>query len=73
MIETISLKGRDYIVEMELSRHEMETILDLAVDLKQKYAAGMPYELLKGKTLFMLFYNKLLRTRNSLEAAMFPL
>jgi ornithine carbamoyltransferase len=73
MVETLSLKGRDYIAEMEYTRHEMETILDLAFDLKRKYAEGIPHETLKGKTFFMLFYNKSLRTRNSFEAGMFQL
>ena len=72
-METLSLKGRDYIAEMEYSRHEMESILELAFDLKRKYADGTPHEVLKGKTFFMLFYNKSLRTRNSFEAGMFQL
>ena len=73
MVETLSLKGRDYIAEMEYTRHEMETILDLAFDLKKQYASGTPHEILKGKTFFMLFYNKSLRTRNSFEAGMYQL
>ena len=73
MVETLSLKGRDYIAEMEYTRHEMETILELAFSQKKLYASGTPHEVLKGKTFFMLFYNKSLRTRNSFEAGMFQL
>jgi len=41
--------------------------------LKKKRAIGEPHELLKGKTLFMIFYNQSLRTRNSFEAGMHQL
>lgn len=64
------LRGRDFITLMEFDREEIETILDTAFDLKRKWIRGEPHELLKGKTLFMLFYNRSLRTRNSFEAGM---
>jgi len=51
-----------------LSRDEIETILELAKDIKQKpekYAHA-----LEGKTLAMLFELPSLRTRNSFETAM---
>lgn len=73
MVETLSLKGKDYISEMEFTRHEFETILELAFELKRQYASGIPHEVLKGKTFFMLFYNKSLRTRNSFEAGIYQL
>lgn len=64
------LRGRDFITLMEFDREEIETILDTAFDLKRRWIRGEPHELLKGKTLFMLFYNRSLRTRNSFEAGM---
>lgn len=64
------LRGRDFITLMEFDREEIETILDTAFDLKRKWIRGEPHEFLKGKTLFMLFYNRSLRTRNSFEAGM---
>ncbi|HEU68410.1 MAG TPA: N-acetylornithine carbamoyltransferase [Candidatus Acetothermia bacterium] len=64
------LKGRDFITLMEFDREEVETILDTAHDLKRKWIRGEPHRLLADKTLFMLFYNTSLRTRNSFEAGM---
>lgn len=40
------------------------------MDLKRKFREAEPHEYLKAKTLFMLFYNRSLRTRNSFEAGM---
>ncbi len=65
-----NLKGRDFIDTAEWTREELEAALDLAVELKRKFALGEPHRLLADKTLFMLFYNPSLRTRNSFEAGM---
>jgi len=55
---------------MEFTRDEIEAILEAASDLKRKHIRREPHKLLEGKTLFMLFYNMSLRTRNSFEAGM---
>jgi N-acetylornithine carbamoyltransferase len=73
MVATLSLKGKDYIDHAEFSRDEMDTFLNVAFDLKRDYTIEVPHQVLQGKTLFMLFYNKSLRTRNSFEAGMFNL
>lgn len=70
---TNSFRGRDWITDLEFTKEELETILEVAWDLKKKRATGEPHELLKGKTLFMIFYNQSLRTRNSFEAGMHQL
>ena len=67
---TKSLKGKDYISLMDYSREELETILEVAMDLKKKLALGEPHEYLKNKTLGMIFANPSTRTRTSFEAAM---
>lgn len=72
-MKTESFRGRDWITDLEFTKEELETILDVAWDLKKKRATGEPHELLKGKTLFMIFYNQSLRTRNSFEAGMHQL
>ena len=65
-----SLRGRDFITWLDFTRDEMETILDTAHDLKRKQLRREPHRILEGMTLFMLFYNMSLRTRNSFEAGM---
>lgn len=72
-MKTNSFRGRDWITDLEFTKEELETILDVAWDLKKKRTTGEPHELLKGKTLFMIFYNQSLRTRNSFEAGMHQL
>jgi len=70
-MKTHSLRGRDFIAETDFSKEEIETILDVAIDLKMDWAKGVSHDdLLRNKTLFMIFYNQSLRTRNSFEAGM---
>jgi len=69
-MKTNTFRGRDYISLLSYSREEIETLLDVALDLKRKFATGQPHHLLSDKSLFMIFYNQSLRTRNSFEAGM---
>jgi ornithine carbamoyltransferase len=70
-MRTDSFRGRDFITLLEWSKEEVETILDVSLDLKRRYALGEPHDhLLRAKSLFMIFYNQSLRTRNSFEAGM---
>ena len=64
------MKGKHFITCQEWSKKELDNILGLASKLKSKQAKGKPHELLKGKTLFMLFFNPSTRTRNSFVAGM---
>lgn len=70
-MQTKSLRGRDFIAETDFTREEIETVLDVALDLKKDRAKGVFHDdILRAKTLFMIFYNQSLRTRNSFEAGM---
>ena len=70
-MKTESFRGRDFITLLDWSKEEVETILDVALDLKRRYALGELHDhILRAKTLFMIFYNQSLRTRNSFEAGM---
>lgn len=65
---TDALRGRDYIMTQEWSNDELELTLDTASDLKEKFQKGIPHRLLADKTIFLLFFDKSTRTRNSFEA-----
>ena len=58
---------------LDLSREEIREILDLADQLKYDQKHGIPHELLKGKTLAMIFSKNSTRTRVSFEVGMFQL
>ena len=73
-MKTDTFRGRDFITLLDWSKEEIGQILDLALTLKQERAMGRLHDdLLRTKTLFMLFYNQSLRTRNSFEAGMHQL
>jgi N-acetylornithine carbamoyltransferase len=65
-----SFKGRDFITILDYTQEEVIKILDFADELKAKFKAGIPHKYLEDQTLFMIFYNQSLRTRNSFEAGM---
>ncbi len=64
------LRGRDLIGDLDFSREEVETVLDVAFDLKRKRALGQPHPYLRDKVLAMLFFFSSTRTRGSFEAGM---
>ena len=65
-----NLRGRDFIGDLDFSKEEIETVLDVAWDLKRKRALGEPHALLRDRTLAMLFFFSSTRTRGSFEAGM---
>ena len=65
-----NLRGRDLISLQEWTREEIETVLDVATDLKRKRALGEPHPYLRDKVLAMLFFYSSTRTRASFEAGM---
>ncbi|MFN0152296.1 MAG: ornithine carbamoyltransferase [bacterium] len=64
------LRGRDYISTQDFALDEIELLLDTSAVLKKKFKAGTPHRHLQDKTLFMMFFDKSTRTRNSMEAGM---
>ena len=67
------LKGKDLLSIHDLSCEEVETILDLAGELKAMQKAGIEHRILAGKTLGMIFEKSSTRTRVSFEPGMFQL
>jgi N-acetylornithine carbamoyltransferase len=64
------LHGRDLIGDLDFSKEEVETVLDVAFDLKRKRALNESHAYLRDKTLAMLFFFSSTRTRGSFEAGM---
>jgi N-acetylornithine carbamoyltransferase len=64
------LRGRDVIDFCEWTKNELDTVLDVAFELKRDRALGRPHPYLRDKVLAMLFFFPSTRTRASFEAGM---
>lgn len=64
------LRGRSLISDMDFSKEEVETVMDVALKLKRDRALGIGHPLLRDKVLAMLFFFSSTRTRSSFEAGM---
>ncbi|RPI85512.1 MAG: ornithine carbamoyltransferase [Chloroflexi bacterium] len=64
-----TLKNKDFITTEDWSNDDLLSMLDMAGDLKRRFACGEPHDhILRSKTLFMLFFEESTRTRNSFES-----
>jgi len=66
----MKLRHKDLLSCQEWSLEELDMVFELAKELKRQHKLGVPHELCKNKTFFMIFYATSTRTRNSFEAAM---
>jgi len=59
--------GRDWIDgELDFTKEDWETLIDVALDLKRGHAMRQDQShILKGRTLFSMFFNQSLRTRST--------
>jgi len=66
-MRTNNFLGRDWIdAELDFSKEEWETLIDVALELKKLHALKQDQtHILKGKTLFTMFFNQSLRTRST--------
>ena len=64
---------KDLITIYDLTKAEIEAILQKAAGLKEMQRKGKPYQPLAGKTLAMIFEKPSTRTRVSFEVGMFQL
>jgi len=62
-----SFLGRDWIdAELDYTREEWETLIDVALDLKRGHAMSEDQTpILRNKTLYTMFFNQSLRTRST--------
>ena len=68
-----AFKGKDFLNTQDYTQDELKIVLDAAADLRRKFHSRKPTPYLPGRTLFMLFYNRSLRTRNSFEGGIYQL
>jgi len=62
------MKGRDWLMTQDWSNEEIELALDTAEQLKKEFKGGVQTLHLPHKTIFLIFFDKSTRTRNSFEA-----
>jgi len=67
---TIDLKGRDFLATSDWTKSELDQVLDLAFKFKRMGDASRSLDILKGKTVLLLFFRRSTRTRTSFTAAM---
>lgn len=61
----------DWLETQSWSQENLKILLEAAKELKRKYKAKISTtDILQDRTLFMIFFNRSLRTRNSFEAGM---
>ncbi len=63
-----TVRGKDYIETKDWTDREIDLALRVAADLKKRFAKGQPHRYLPDKSIFLFFFDKSTRTRNSFEA-----
>ena len=65
----INLKGKDFLKLLDFTTEEIEYLIDLAKDFKEKKKAGIPHKLHEGKNIALIFEKDSTRTRCAFEVA----
>ncbi|MDM8531392.1 ornithine carbamoyltransferase [Anaerolineales bacterium HSG25] len=63
-----NLRGRDMISTQDWTKSEIDSVMEVAMELKRARAMGKPHAYLQDKVLAMLFFFSSTRTRSSFEA-----
>lgn len=67
------LKGRDFLTLKDFTTEEIQYLLELSAELKEKKKKGIPVDVLKGKNVALIFEKTSTRTRCSFEVAAYDL
>lgn len=65
----MNLKGRNFLKLLDFTPEEINYLLELAEDLKQKKKQGTPHRLCEGKNIALIFEKTSTRTRCAFEVA----
>ena len=66
---SVNLKGRNFLTLLDYSKEEIEYLLDLEAELKDKKKKGIPVDIHRGKNVALIFEKTSTRTRCSFEVA----
>src|SRR5712692_8285604 len=66
----MNLRGRDFVSTADFTREELTALIDLAAKIKAGDYSQRP---LQGKSVALVFFNPSLRTRASMEIAVYEL
>ena len=66
---SVNLKGRNFLTLLDYSKEEIEYLLNLAAELKDKKKKGIPVDIHRGKNVALIFEKTSTRTRCSFEVA----
>ncbi|NMA01397.1 MAG: ornithine carbamoyltransferase [Clostridia bacterium] len=69
----MNLKGKDFLSLKDYTKEEIKYLIELGIKLKADQKKGELEQILKGKTLAMIFQKSSTRTRVSFEVAMYQL
>jgi len=65
---TDEMRGRDWLMTQDWSNAEIELAINTALQLKKDFKSGITTLHLPHRTIFLIFFDKSTRTRNSFEA-----
>lgn len=65
----MDLKGKSFLKLLDFTPEEIEGLIDLAAELKEKKKNGMPHRICEGKNVALIFEKTSTRTRCSFEVA----
>jgi len=71
--EPFNFPGKDFLTLADFTKGEIEYLVMVGLELKQKLKKGIPFRPLNGKILGMIFEKSSTRTRVSFEVAMLQL
>ncbi|TCL38586.1 ornithine carbamoyltransferase [Anaerospora hongkongensis] len=63
-------RGKHFIDLEDFTKEEVDTMIDVSMDLKKKFAMGVATPYLQNQTTFLIFFEQSTRTRNSMEAGL---